>query len=139
MHVTYSDPGIDIGNIDAAMQVVGTFTDPLEVLSVSTDAAAGTTPNVVHTPIASPAQRILDVRQRIYHVNVVQDAVNDTPLTPASCRLGSFRVLVGVKLQVTINLSPIDGLAQTFSFWIGFHDGNFSRSDRRRRRPVYWD
>ncbi|WP_417730810.1 spondin domain-containing protein [Rosistilla oblonga] len=130
VHVTYSDPsGIDIGSIDAAdVQVVGTFTDPLEVLSVSTDAAAGTTPNVVHATyrVAPRSGEFSTFDNDIYHVNVVQDAVNDT-LGNASeaASLGSFEVLVGVKLQVTIeNLSPFDGLAQT-PFWIGFHDGNF--------------
>lgn len=130
VHVTYSDPsGVDLTSIAPEnLQIIGTFTDPLHVVSVTTDAAAGTSPNVVHaTYRIAPADGPFSTFDNdVYHVNIVDNTVTDTlGNATAASSAGTFDVLVGVRLQVTIeNLAATDGLNQT-PFWIGFHDGNF--------------
>lgn len=128
--VTYSDPsGVDVSSIGVSdLAISGSTGSPLQVIGVSTDAAAGTTPNVVNVTyqLAPAAGSFSTFDNGVYQVSVVTGEVNDTLGNESDAdSVGSFHVLVGVRLEITIeNLSPEGGLAQT-PFWLGFHEGNF--------------
>ncbi|MEM7478594.1 MAG: spondin domain-containing protein [Planctomycetota bacterium] len=131
VQVTYSDPsGVDPSTIGIDdIQVLGNFTQPLQVLSYTTDAPDGTTPSeVVATYQVAPlsGSGFSSTDNGVYNVVVAEDAVVDTlGNSIAETRVGDFYVLVGVRLQVQVeNLSGLGGLGQT-PFWVGFHEGNF--------------
>jgi hypothetical protein len=128
--VTYSDPsGVDLTTIGVNdIDVVGAFVTPLKVLSVTTDATAGTSPKSVRATyrVAPESGPFSTFNNSVYQVNLREGAVADSLGNKSEAgNLGQFTVLVGVRLNVTIeNLSAPGGLSQT-PFWIGLHDGNF--------------
>ncbi|MEO1524681.1 MAG: spondin domain-containing protein [Planctomycetota bacterium] len=131
IRVTYSDPsGIDVTSIDTSdLRIESGFGDPLEVISVSTDAAVGESPRTVtatYTVAPLDGQPFSTFDNGLYFVNLLEDAVGDTLGNESDFEaLGSFEVLLPVELEITVeNLSAPGGLAQT-PFWIALHEGNF--------------
>lgn len=128
--VTYSDPsGIDLTSITPSnLRVTSPFLTQLDVLSVTTDAAAGTTPREVVATyrVAPDSGSFTHLDNGTYSVVLLGDQVGDTfAHTASEQRLGEFTVDAPVRLNVTFeNLSELGGLAQTPVF-VGVHNGNF--------------
>ncbi|MEL6108251.1 MAG: spondin domain-containing protein, partial [Planctomycetota bacterium] len=131
VRVTYSDPsGIDVSSIDVSdLRIASGFNDPLQVLSVTTDAPVGESPRTVTaTYVVAPldGQPFSTFDNGLYFVNLLENAVGDTLGNESDFEaLGQFEVLLPVELEITVeNLAGIGGLAQT-PFWIALHEGNF--------------
>lgn len=128
--VIYSDPsGIDLTSITTGdLRITSPFLTQLNILSVTTDAAPGTTPReVVATYRFAPASGSFTALDNgTYSVVLQGNEVND-PFAHAVLgqSLGQFTVDAPVRLNVTFeNLADIGGVALTPVF-IGTHDGNF--------------
>ena len=131
--VTYSDPsGIDVSSIDVNdIRVTSPSLVPLDVLSVTTDATAGTTPRTVTATyrVAPTTGSFTAVDNGANSVVLLDNQVND-PFAHSSAAqlLGDFAVVAPVRLQLTVeSLGAAGGLSQT-PFWIGVHNGNFEVS-----------
>ncbi len=137
IRVTYSDPsGVDLTSIGTSdIRVTGPLLTQLDVVSVSVDAIAGTTPNEVTATyqLAPASGSFTALDNGTYTVVLLANEVNDTQGQSVSeMLLGDFTVAAPVQLNVTFeNLSDVDGLAQT-PIWISAHDGNFRIAEAGR-------
>lgn len=130
IRVTYSDPsGIDLASIDVNdLEIVSGFSRPLDVVGVTIDPTPSSDARSVTAvyEVASQDGTFSTLDNGVYHVNLLEGQVSDTLANSVgSENLGSFDVLVPVRLQITIdNLAPDGGLAGT-PFWVAAHNGNF--------------
>ena len=129
-NVFYSDPsGVDITSIDTNdITVTSPFLTTLDVISVTTDAAPGTTPSMVTaTYRVAPADGSFNANDNgTYSVRVNDAQVNDTLGNAIGAEgLGTFDIDAPYQLQFTFeSLGPNGGLGQT-PVWLGVHNGSF--------------
>ncbi|MEL6896391.1 MAG: spondin domain-containing protein, partial [Planctomycetota bacterium] len=129
--VTYTDAsGVDVTSIDTDdLRIFDGLGRPLNVVSVTTDVAAGQvarTVNATYT-IERPDGAALSTRDNgLYFVSVdVGQIADELGNAIETTSLGSFQILLPVQLRITVeNLSLENGLYQT-PFFASLHDGNF--------------
>ncbi|MEM9364571.1 MAG: spondin domain-containing protein [Planctomycetota bacterium] len=137
--VTYSDPsGIDPGSITTDnLQITGPLLTRLEILSVTTDAAPGTTPNEVTAvyEVSPTSGSFTALDNGFYQVELLANQVSDTLGQAAEAViLGDLEVNAPTRLYVQYeNLADLGGLSQT-PVWFGVHEGNFEVA--RGGRPA---
>ena len=133
VEVLYTDPsGVDITSIDTEdIAVTGPLNRPLDVTGVEIIGNPGDTSVIARYSVATPDGPFTARDNGDYRVILRQSQVGDTlGQSNVAASLGSFEVVTGVRVQITIeSLTEAGGLFHT-PLWVGFHDGSFEVARR---------